>query len=446
MYLLNFGTLTELSAAVDFIVQEKIDIVSFSLGYIHNGPGDGTGPVDEIVSRGADGGAIWVVAAGNWARQHWAGPFMDADGDSVHEFAAGAPQNSRSFQAGDLIIVSLRWDDTWGAACSDYDLEVFGPDGSLVRASRQAQDCSGDPVEGLRVLATREGRYGVRIVKASQDGPRELALMVVGSPDRGESLDRFVEAGSLSEPADHPSVITVGAVSGLEPLAVERFSSRGPTVDGRLKPDLVSPTGLAGALEGGQAFAGTSAAAPHVAGVVALLKEAFPPAGAEEIRAELAERALDLPLEGAAGSGLGLASLGSLAALGLLLPVGAEEARMSGGEPPPAEGLAALVYTGPDGYPLRFAHLLTGGREPLAWFRLDIDEQRWDRYIVGAPPAVNSFESVEDGEVLIVRFAAPAGAVDANEGESEEEEQGEGSQASGDGGASEAVGALRRRP
>ena len=412
LYLLNFGTITELSAAVDFIAAQGIDIVSFSLGFIHSGPGDGTGPVDDVVTRDAEDGAIWAVAAGNWAQQHWAGQFVDADGDSIHEFEPGTSGAGRVFQEGDLIIVSLRWEDEWGAACSDYDLELFGPDGSLVRASRQIQDCSGDPVESLQVLATQDGEYSVRIVKASADEPRKLDLMVVGSPGRGESLSLFVEAGSLSEPADHASVVTVGAVSGVEPLAVEPFSSRGPTVDGRAKPEVVSPTGIAGALAGGEAFAGTSAAAPHVAGVAALLREALPNADAAVIRAQLAERAIDLSADGGGAPLNLLANLGSLAGLGLLLPVGAEEARLSG-DLPPGEGLALLVYTGPDGYPLRFARLLLDGRGPLAWFRFDVEEQRWDRYIIDAPAAVNSFELVQDGDVLVARIAAPAGVEEA---------------------------------
>ena len=421
LYLLNFGTITELSAAVDFIAAQGIDIVSFSLGFIHSGPGDGTGPVDDIVTRDAEDGAIWAVAAGNWAQQHWAGQFVDTDGDSIHEFEPGTSGAGRVFQGGDLIIVSLRWEDEWGAACSDYDLELFGPDGSLVRASRQIQDCSGDPVESLQVLATQDGEYSVRIVKASADEPRKLDLMVVGSPGRGESLSLFVEEGSLSEPADHASVVTVGAVSGVEPLAVEPFSSRGPTVDGRAKPEVVSPTGIAGALAGGEAFAGTSAAAPHVAGVAALLREALPNADAAVIRAQLVERAIDLSADGGGAPLNLLANLGSLAGLGLLLPVGAEEARLSG-DLPPSEGLALLVYTGPDGYPLRFARLLLDGREPLAWFRFDVEEQRWDRYIVGAPAAVNSFELVADGEVLVARMAAPARVEVPEEAESSEDQ------------------------
>ena len=46
------------------------------------------------------------------------------------------------------------------------DIELFGPEGALVRASRDTQACSGDPVESLQVLATKSGRYAVRIVQA----------------------------------------------------------------------------------------------------------------------------------------------------------------------------------------------------------------------------------------------------------------------------------------
>jgi hypothetical protein len=144
--------------------------------------------------------------------------------------------------------------------------------------------------------------------------------------------------------------------------------------------------------------------------VAALLREAFPRASADEIRTQLAIRALSLAPEGGADrDGGGLAYLGSLAGLGLLLPAGAEEALIRGTLPLSA-GLAILSYTGPDGYPLRFGHLLTDGRVPLSWFRFDVSQQRWDRYIVGAPAAVNSFDSVDNGGVLMARFAAPADA------------------------------------
>jgi len=406
IYLLSFGTVTELSAVVDFVVEQRLDVVSFSLGFIHNGPGDGTGPVDQIVSRGVASGATWAVAAGNWARQHWSGAFTDSDSDSVHEFDSGSSQNGREYEAGDLIIVSLRWNDEWGAACSDYDLELFGPSGSLIRASRGIQNCAGDPVEGLQVLATESGTYSVRLIRASDDQQRDLDLLFIGSPGRDNPLDTFVAGGSLSQPADHPGVVTVGAVSIFSPFELSAFSSRGPTTDGRAKPELSSPTSVLGTLQGGESFVGTSAAAPHAAGVVALVIEALPTASATQIRQQLLLRADVSSDRGSEMLTVQLANAGSLAGLGLLLPAGADEARVIGALPS-AGGIASVVYVGPDGYPLRFAHLLTGQLEPTTWFRFDVDEQRWDVYVVGAPTFVNSFEVARNGDVLFAQLAAP---------------------------------------
>ena len=400
LYLLNFSTVTELSAAVDFAVAEGIEVVSFSLGFIHNGAGDGTGAVNAIVSRSTEAGAVWAVAAGNWARQHWSGDFFDPDDDSVHDFMPGVRQNGRYFEQGDLIIASLRWDDEWGTACSDYDLELFGPHGALVRTSRGLQDCAGDPVEGFQVLATTTGRYSARIVRATDDEARRLDLMLIGRPDRGEPLDFFVAASSLSEPADHRDVITTGALGGL--LRAAGFSSRGPTVDGRAKPDVLSPTGMAP--PGVSVFAGTSAAAPHVAGVVVLVRQALPGAGAERVRLQIAARAVPLDGPTAEGAPELLANLGSLIGLGATLPADAAAARLVGGFPP-GEGLALVVYRGPDGYALRFIHLLTEGRSPAAIFRLNVAEQRWERHIFGAPSRINQFGALLSDEVYVIRFA-----------------------------------------
>ena len=234
LMLLSFSTVSELAEAVDHAIAEQADVISFSVGFVHNGPGDGSGAVNEIVDRAVEAGIVWTVAAGNWPEQHWAGPFSDDDGDGVHEYSEGEALNGRHYMAGDLISASLRWDEAWGAACSDYDLELFGPDGSLVQASRRVQDCDDDPVEGLRVLATESGHYSARIV-AAPDAPAEggtehlLSLLLLGSPDRGEQLDAFVPAGSLSQPADHPGVISVGALAASG--AIAPFSSGGP--DGR---------------------------------------------------------------------------------------------------------------------------------------------------------------------------------------------------------------------
>ncbi|RLT35329.1 MAG: hypothetical protein DWI58_19710 [Chloroflexi bacterium] len=397
LYLVNFSTVTELNAAVDYLASERVDVVSFSLGYVHNGFGDGSGAVNDAVRRGTATGQAWAVAAGNWAQQHWSGPYVDSNRDGLHEFATGNPTNSHAFAQGDLITVSLRWDEPPGHACTDYDLELRGPDGSLIRASRNIQTCRQDPLESIQVLATQAGTYTVRIPGPIGGTGRLLDLLFVGSPDRGLPLEISVPAGSLAAPADNGSVISVGALS--QTLQSEAaYSSRGPTADGRFKPNVLAPA--AGAVGG--VFTGTSAAAPHAAGALALLQEAFPRAAREALTGLILGRVAGVVLV-AGDSGAGRVDLGSLAGLDPLLPAGGEAGALLGVRPP-GSGLALMVYRGPSAYPLRFTHLLLDGRPIRAVYQFDGPAQTWRVYVTGAPSFVNTVDLIANGAIVLVRF------------------------------------------
>lgn len=115
--------------------------------------------------------------------------------------------------------------------------------------------------------------------------------------------------GTINDPAAiYDASFTVGATTSTDDIA--GFSSRGPvTVDGsgRLKPDIVAPgSGIRSSVRGGGyqgGWSGTSMAAPHVAGLVALLVSANPALAGDVDRLESIIEQSALPLKSAQNCG-----------------------------------------------------------------------------------------------------------------------------------------------
>lgn len=115
---------------------------------------------------------------------------------------------------------------------------------------------------------------GVVVVAAAGNDGRSGYLV------QGRSVDGF-RTVSITDPGNAEKVITVGATHRDEPhtYGVSYFSSRGPTGDGRAKPDLVAPGEKITSTIPGAGLAskdGTSQATPHVSGACAMLLARHP--------------------------------------------------------------------------------------------------------------------------------------------------------------------------
>lgn len=157
---------------------------------------------------------------------------------------------------------------------------------------------------------------GVRLVNMSFGGTRNRALARALDACQQAGLVMVAAAGnngradSVDFPATHPAVIGVSALE--EDGSLARFSSRGPEVDLAAPGSRILSTYTGG---GYRELSGTSMAAPHVTGVVALLLGRRPRLGAEDILTLLKESATRLPHLGPEEQGAGMVN--AAAALGI---------------------------------------------------------------------------------------------------------------------------------
>src|SRR5579864_8497390 len=313
------------------------DVVVDDLGFFIP-PFDGSNTVSANTAAALNNNAnrirAYVTANGNDADEHYYGSYVDSgvDGTTIsgitksghlHLFQSTAattdvlgigsqPFNVISLPSGGSVDIFLVWDDPAGRSSNNYDLFlVRQSNNTVVMSSTDVQSGNADPLESIRF--TNSGAAGqfhivvqnvgnqaaaknLNIISFQQECDATGPLLITAG--RHERLNFNTAGNSVIAESDAGgtpvSVISVGAICSASAAATtatnsadqscldtshataEFFSSQGPTLDGRIKPDIAAVDGVsitgAGSFE--NPFFGSSAAAPHVAGEAALVLQA----------------------------------------------------------------------------------------------------------------------------------------------------------------------------
>lgn len=309
--LVRVSGLTSLENGVEWAIRNDVDLISMSLSFFNESFYQGRGPVNRLMDELAAAGILMVTSAGNYAEEHHWGWFEDDDLDGVHDFPDQASQALPVYWGTGSHRVNLIWDDFQNCGDTDLDLYVYDEDGNLVGRSREVQapdredgqECQ--PVERATVRADEEGWYYLVVHRAGGSPNTRFDIMARSGEVWMGRRDR-----SITDPGNHPSVLTVGAVrvDGYRVNGAESFSSVGPTHDDLPKPELAAPNGVTTAAYGARGFFGTSAATPIVAGALAVVMSEDPRRSAWDAAALVRDSALlyeptDAPHDDALGAG-----------------------------------------------------------------------------------------------------------------------------------------------
>ncbi|MFN9456173.1 MAG: S8 family serine peptidase [Acidobacteriota bacterium] len=280
-------------AAAMWLIEQGVRVISFSMGGVA-GPSNGLDEFSRFVDRTTRQYNVqWVVSAGNEAERHWSTMARDQDENRLVDINYQGLPGLFLSPATDTMRLTVKWDD-WGGnprlphSTQDLDTTLYLVDGkgkNLVPvATRNRRQGPGVPPEE-HVDLSAQGLAGKRFFLALRATRLERPVRVHVFLETPGILLPNTPGGSLTNPATAHLALSVGAIDVLS-KALAPYSSQGPTDDNRLKPEISAPTNTNSAAYGDR-FPGTSAACPHVAGIAALLLQAYPAIQAAELKRRL---------------------------------------------------------------------------------------------------------------------------------------------------------------
>ncbi|HLF14712.1 MAG TPA: S8 family serine peptidase [Bacteroidota bacterium] len=352
---LSLGGSATMIDAIQRLVREKScdvlvdDLTYFDQPMFEDATPATAGTIAAAAKWANDTGVVYVSSAGNWARggvtnrSHYQSIYADHDPigivsgkplpapipppaggvypppfSNLHDFDPGPgldiglmvimPGFSGGGEPPELDVI-LEWNDPWSLSVNDFDLYLYDATFSaIVASSVTAQAGAQNPYETVFKINSGSApdtfNLVINLFVPPAVPPKLMGLYVYGC----SWVEYNTPENSIWGQPGVPEVIAVGAIPYNNITLFETFSSRGnydvyyPLYQSRPKPDvaaidgnLITGTGGFGQWDGANwRFYGTSASAPHVAGMAALLLSNSPAMTPAQVHSKFERTAVDL--------------------------------------------------------------------------------------------------------------------------------------------------------